>query len=97
LEKQITIYTLKNCPICQFLKGELEGRKREFKEIRIEDNNEIGDVLEEKFKTITYPIFQIYEKGKILTFLRETDLESPNNVIIFDINNIPNILNQYEI
>jgi len=97
LEKQITIYTLKNCPICKFLKGELEGRKREYNEIEIEDNNKIGDNLEYKFGTTTYPIFQISDRDTVLTFLRETDLESPKNVIIFDVNNIINILDQYEI
>ena len=95
--KKITIYTLKNCPICQFLKGELEERKREYKEVKIEENEEIGNVLQQTFGTSTFPIFTIYHNGKATTFLRETDLDTTNGVIIFDINDINQIMNQYEI
>lgn len=97
MKLQIKIYTLKHCPVCQFLKGELKERNREYEEVRIEENGGIGDVLEETFETSTYPIFTIQRDGKTTVFLRETDLDTRNGIIIFDPNDINQILNQYEI
>lgn len=99
MEFEITIFTLENCVICNFLKGELEERGRKYEEIKIDKNEELGNTLEQIYKTSIYPIIFLKEKRtqKEIILLRETDLETSNRIITFDVNDIPKILDQYEI
>lgn len=99
MEFEITIFTLENCVICNFLKGELKERGRKYEEIKIDKNEELGDTLEQIYKTSIYPIIFLKEKKtkKEIILLRETDLEISNRIITFDVNDIPKILDQYEI
>jgi glutaredoxin len=99
--KQLFIYTLQNCLICNELKGKLKELHIPYKETIIDDghilSSKIGDKLEKMYITTTYPIVEVYSPlgTKILSFITKTELENFDNVIRYeDINQIINKLKQ---
>ena len=56
----LILYTLQNCIQCNYLKGELNKLKINYKEIIIDDgsikNYELGNQLEFQYETTNYPI-----------------------------------------
>lgn len=90
----LIIYTLKNCIICNQLKGELKKLNIDFIDIVIDDgsakNYELGNQLEFQYETNSYPI--IYFLSSKTVFLTKTDLEEHKRLIIF--NNLEELINQ---
>ncbi len=89
---RLVLYTLKNCIYCNDLKGKLKEQGISYIE-RILDNGEIhnsqlGDFLEEFYKTESYPIVELRDlKEQILySFISKTDLEEQEGIYIFETN-----------
>ena len=81
----ITLYTLTHCTYCITLKKALNHLKIPFKEIDVDENELMGDWLEENLKTESYPI--IYYKRtpeEYIYILPQTDLETLNGIRIFN-------------
>ena len=85
---EIDILTLKNCIYCNWLKGKLSELGIQYTETIIDNglNDDIGDIMESKFKTDNYPIVQLYLKPemKLINFISKTDLEPRDGICIFD-------------
>ena len=86
-QERIILYTLKNCIYCNILKGKLKEENINYTEIIIDDGNMghsmTGDKLEELYKTESYPIVILKNKGYNV-FISKTNLAPQKGVIIFE-------------
>jgi thioredoxin-related protein len=85
----LILYTLQNCIYCNWLKGKLNEENIQFREYIIDDgdmyNNLMGDSLERRYKTESYPIIEIVDQFKNkISFISKTDLASTEKIIIFE-------------
>lgn len=82
---EITLYTLSYCNYCQILKKALDKLEIPYSDIDIDSNPDLGDSLEEKFKTEFYPIIYFKKNpGEYIYILSQSDLETLNGVRIFN-------------
>jgi len=58
----ITIYTLSWCPHCNALKEYLNGKKIEYKNIDVEENEKEAEDIIEKTNQSSFPVIEIDEK-----------------------------------
>lgn len=85
----LTLYTLKNCIYCNWLKGKLNEDNIKYNEIIIDDgkiyNDMLGDSLEKEYQTESYPIIEITNKfNNKISFISKTNLAPTKNIIIFE-------------
>jgi len=73
--RKIRILTLEYCDACNWLKSELKNEKIEFVNIDADQNSDLANSVEEKFKTEHYPIIFLESDKDIITILPETKLE----------------------
>lgn len=97
MKNTLFLYTLQNCLTCSALKGKLKELHIPYNETIIDDghilSSKIGDRLEAKYKTITYPILELYkEHRRVGSFITKTDL--PNEGFIFIYEDIDQIINK---
>ena len=96
-EGEITVYSLPYCDYCNLLKGTLDKLEIPYTDINIDLNPLIGDHLEDTLKTESYPIIHFKKReGEYIYILSETNLESLNDIRIFNtIEEALEILTQY--
>jgi len=96
-EGEITIYSLPYCDYCNLLKGTLDKLEVPYTDVNVDENEKMGDWLEDNLKTESYPIiFFRKHPGEYIYILSETNLESLNGVRIFNtIEEALEILTQY--
>ena len=94
---EITLYTLPYCDYCKVLKQSLSHLRIPFNDIDVDQNPKLGDDIEEKLKTESYPIIYFQKQpGEYIYILSETNLETLNGVRIFNtIDEALEILLQY--
>ena len=81
----ITLYTLPHCNYCKILKNALTKLKVPYQDINVDENETIGDWLEENLKTESYPIIYLKRTPEeYIYILSQTDLETLNGVRIFN-------------
>jgi glutaredoxin len=85
----LILYTLSNCIYCKVLIGKLKEENIKYTEIIIDNgesyNNKLGDKLEERYQTQSYPIAELIDEYKNkISFISKTNLESQDNIIIFE-------------
>jgi len=81
---EITVYSLHYCPYCQHLKGALDTLGIPYHNVDVEENEQLGDWLEENLKTESYPIIYFKKReGEYTYILSHTNLETLNGVRIF--------------
>jgi len=82
---KITLYTLPYCDYCKVLKQSLSHLLIPFNDIDVDQNPKLGDDIEEKLKTETYPIIHFQKQpGEYIYILSETNLETLNDIRIFN-------------
>ena len=83
---RLIVYTLQNCIYCNDLKGKLKQLGIDYHEIIIDNNNKLGDFLENFYQTESYPIIQIKNlSGDIpLSIVSKTNLEEQKGIYIFE-------------
>lgn len=82
---EITLYTLPYCNYCQALKQVLKKLSVPFKDIDVEKLYYIGDQIEQRLQTESYPIIYCKKTEKeYIYILSETNLEVLNNIRIFN-------------
>ncbi len=60
--KEITIYTLKNCPNCEMLKGLLKKENIEFKQLSMNTPQAMTELSTNNIFTMSAPVLQIDNK-----------------------------------
>ena len=81
---KITLYTLPYCMHCKVLKSTLDKMDIPYRDINVEENELVGDRLEQTLQTESYPIIYLYKRpGEHVYILSKTNLESLSNVRIF--------------
>jgi glutaredoxin len=85
----LILYTLSNCIYCNVLKGKLKEENIKYTEIIIDNgesyNNKLGDKLEERYQTQSYPIAELLDRYKNrISFISKTNLDPQENIIIFE-------------
>jgi len=96
-EGEIKIYSLPYCDYCNLLKGTLDKLEIPYTDINVDQNERMGDWLEDTLKTESYPIIYFKKRdGEYIYILSETNLETLNGVRIFNtIEEALEILTQY--
>ena len=96
-EGEIKIYSLPYCEYCNLLKGTLDKLEIPYTDINVDQNERMGDWLEDTLKTESYPIIYFKKRdGEYIYILSETNLETLNGVRIFNtIEEALEILTQY--
>ena len=96
-EGEIKIYSLPYCDYCNLLKGTLDKLEIPYTDINVDQNERMGDWLEDTLKTESYPIIYFRKRdGEYIYILSETNLETLNGVRIFNtIEEALEILTQY--
>lgn len=96
-EGEITLYTLPYCQHCQVLKGTLDKLEVPYTDVNVDENEKMGDWLEDTLQTESFPIIYFKKReGEYIYILSETNLETLNGVRIFNtIDEALEILLQY--
>jgi glutaredoxin len=83
----IVIHTLPYCIYCKILKDTLIKMGIPFQDINIDENEKLGDKLEEHYQTTSWPIILFYPKDSNelpIAIISETNLEILDRVHIFN-------------
>ena len=81
---KITLYTLPYCMHCKVLKSTLDKIGIPYRDINVDENELVGDRLEQTLQTESYPIIYLYKRpGEHVYIVSKTNLESLSNVRIF--------------
>ena len=83
-EVGVRILTLSDCDYCSWLKSELDSQGISYADIDADKFSEFSESIEEKFKTISYPIVFIELGPKVVTIVPETDLDTSETLRTFD-------------
>ena len=89
-ELGVRLLTLSDCDYCKWLKSELDAEGITYDNIDADQFSDFADQIEDKFKTEAYPIVFIDLEDKIITIVPETELETSDNLLIF--NTIPELV-----
>ena len=96
---KIIIYTLPYCHYCHTLTDTLDFKGIPFTNINIEEDDELGDEIEEKYKTVSYPIILFFPNTYIdnpIAIISSTDLDISDKIRIFTtIENAIEIITKY--
>ena len=80
-----TLYTLTYCNYCKALKQALNTLKVPFNEIDVDENEYMGDWIEENLKTEEYPVIHFAKQpGEDLYILPSSNLEDLGGNRIFN-------------
>jgi len=96
-EGEIKIYSLPYCDYCNLLKGTLDKLEIPYTDINVDQDERMGDWLEDTLKTESYPIIFLKKRdGEYIYILSETNLDTLTNIRIFNtIEEALEILTQY--
>lgn len=82
---KITLYTLPHCTYCNALKNSLKYLLIPYQDINVDENESVGDFIEKKLKTESYPIIHLRKRpGENIYILSETNLEKLIDIRIFN-------------
>ena len=95
-EVGVRLLTLSDCDYCNWLKSELDEEGIIYTNIDANEYDDFSTVIEQKFKTDTYPIVFIDLGLTVITIVGETSLETSNTLRTFDtIPQLVGIIKQY--
>jgi glutaredoxin len=83
----IVTHTLPYCTHCKILKNTLTKMGIPFRDINIDENEKLGDELEERYQTTSWPIILFYPNGsdgRPIAIISGTNLETLDRVHIFN-------------
>lgn len=96
---KIIIYTLPYCHYCHTLKDTLDSKGIPYTDINIEENEKLGDELEEKYQTSSWPIILFFPNNNPnhpITIISSTNLDILDKIHIFTtIHNAIEIITNY--
>ena len=87
----IRLLTLSGCDYCDWLKSELDGCGIAYDNIDADQHSDFADMIEDKFKTDSYPIVFIEQDREVIIIVPETKLETSDTLRTFD--TIPELVN----
>lgn len=83
-EVGVRLLTLSDCDYCTWLKSELDAEGIIYNNIDADQFSDFSDMVEDKFKTNSYPIVFIDLGSKVITIVSETELETSDTLLTFD-------------
>jgi len=89
-EVRVKLLTLGDCDYCTWLKSELDGCGITYVNIDADQHSDFADMIEDKFKTDSYPIVFIEQDREVIIIVPETKLETSETLRTF--NTIPELI-----
>jgi len=92
MDKEIIAFTLEGCKYCSELEEKLEREGIRYRNMDVNRNSEIGNMIESTYKCTKYPIVIFHSPDRSLIWVSETELLPSPNIRIY--NNINQIITE---